>query len=43
MVKRLFDVIKADFIGGIDNKMNLASLKGGRRNSPLGLGTDRGR
>ncbi len=27
MVKRLFDVIKADFIGSIDNKMNLGQLK----------------
>ena len=26
MVKRLFDVIEADFIGGIDNKMNLSQL-----------------
>ena len=39
MVKRLFDVIEADFIGGIDNKMNLSQLKGlKRRNSPLRIG-----
>ena len=39
MVKRLFDVIEADFVGRIDNKMNLGQLKGlERRNSPLRIG-----
>ena len=41
MVKRLLDVIEADFVGSINNKMNLGQLKRRSRSSkqlwPKGL------